>query len=183
MRGFRIELGEIEVALEQLPEVEQAAVLMKEDESGNKQLVAYIVTQAPLTKAQLREALGQSLPQYMVPSHFVILDSFPLSPNGKVDRKALPEPMVERGTDEASYVAPRNDVEAILCGIWAKLLKVERVGVHDNFFELGGDSILSIQVIGRAREAGVQLTPRQIFECQTIAELVEVAGGPHRSKP
>jgi amino acid adenylation domain-containing protein/non-ribosomal peptide synthase protein (TIGR01720 family) len=176
MRGFRIELGEIEVALEQLAEVEQAAVLMKEDEFGNKQLVAYIVTQAPLTKAQLREALGQSLPQYMVPSNFVMLDSFPLSPNGKVDRKALPEPTVERGTDEASYVAPRNDVEAILCGIWAKLLKVERVGVHDNFFELGGDSILSIQVIGRAREAGVQLTPRQIFECQTIAELVEVAG-------
>jgi len=176
MRGFRIELGEIEVALEQLAEVEQAAVLMKEDEYGNKQLVAYIVTRAPLTKAQLREALGLSLPQYMVPSNFVMLDSFPLSPNGKVDRKALPEPTVERGTDEASYVAPRNDVEAILCGIWAKLLKVERVGVHDNFFELGGDSILSIQVIGRAREAGVQLTPRQIFECQTIAELVEVAG-------
>jgi amino acid adenylation domain-containing protein/non-ribosomal peptide synthase protein (TIGR01720 family) len=176
MRGFRIELGEIEVALEKLAEVEQAAVLMREDEFGNKQLVAYIVTHAPLTKAQLREALSLKLPQYMVPSSFVMLDSFPLTPNGKVDRKALPEPTVDRGTEEASYVAPRNDVEAILCGIWAKLLKVERVGVHDNFFELGGDSILSIQVIGRAREAGVQLTPRQIFECQTIAELVEVAG-------
>ena len=175
MRGFRIELGEIEIALQQLPEVEQATVIMREDEPGNKQLAAYVVTSGAITKAQLREALGLKLPPYMVPAHFVMLDSFPLTPNGKIDRKALPEPSTERGLDEAGYVAPRNDIEAILCGIWAKLLKVERVGIHDNFFELGGDSILSIQVIGRARGEGVQLTPRQIFERQTIAELAEVA--------
>ena len=175
MRGFRIELGEIETALQQLPEVEQAVVIMREDEPGNKQLVAYVVTRTAVAKTQLREALGLKLPPYMVPAHIVMLDSFPLTPNGKIDRKALPAPSTERGLDEAGYVAPRNDIEAVLCGIWAKLLKVERVGIHDNFFELGGDSILSIQVIGRARGEGVQLTPRQIFERQTIAELAEVA--------
>ena len=176
VHGFRIELGEIEAALEQIPGVGQAAVIVREDEPGNKQLVAYVVAQGAVAKAQLREELGEKLPQYMVPSNFVMLDALPLSPNGKVDRKALPESTLERRANESSYVAPRNRVEAILCGIWAKLLKVDRVGIHDNFFELGGDSILSIQVIGRAREAGVQLTPRQIFEHQTIAELVEVAG-------
>jgi amino acid adenylation domain-containing protein/non-ribosomal peptide synthase protein (TIGR01720 family) len=174
VHGFRIELGEIETALEQLADVRQAVVIVREDDAGNKQLVAYVVAGGMATKAQLREALGEKLPQYMVPANFVMLDSLPLSPNGKVDRKALPEPMVERRTDEG-YVAPRSRVETLLCGIWAKLLKVDRVGVHDNFFELGGDSILSIQVIGRARDAGIQLTPRQIFERQTIAELVEVA--------
>src|SRR5436305_3615125 len=175
VHGFRIELGEIEIVLEQLPEVERAVAVVREDETGNKQLVAYVVARGPVTRAELRDALGQKLPQYMVPSNFVMLDSLPLTPNGKVDRKSLPEPAAERSVDEASYVPPRNKLEAVLCGIWAKLLKVERVGIHDNFFELGGDSILSIQVVGRAREAGVQLTPRQIFEKPVIAELAEVA--------
>ena len=176
VHGFRIELGEIEAALEQLGDVKQAAVIVREDEPGSKQLVAYVVALATVTRAQLRETLAAKLPHYMVPSHFVMLDSLPLSPNGKVDRKALPEPTAEGRADEGGYVAPRSRVESILCGIWAKLLKVERVGIHDNFFELGGDSILSIQVIGRAREAGIQLTPRQIFEHQTVADLVEEAG-------
>jgi amino acid adenylation domain-containing protein/non-ribosomal peptide synthase protein (TIGR01720 family) len=175
VHGFRIELGEIEIALEQIADVRQAIVIVREYDGGNKQLVAYVVAGGMVTKAQLRDALGEKLPQYMVPANFVMLDALPLSPNGKVDRKALPEPMVERRMDEG-YVAPRTKVETILCGIWARLLKVDRVGIHDNFFELGGDSILSIQVIGRAREAGIQLTPRQIFERQTIAELMEVAG-------
>jgi amino acid adenylation domain-containing protein/non-ribosomal peptide synthase protein (TIGR01720 family) len=174
VHGFRIELGEIETALEQLAGVQQAAVVVREDDAGNKQLVAYVVAGSIAMKAQLREALAEKLPHYMIPANFVMLDTLPMSPNGKVDRKALPEPMAETRTGEG-YVAPRTRVETILCGIWARLLKVDRVGVHDNFFELGGDSILSIQVIGRARESGIQLTPRQIFERQTIAELAEVA--------
>ena len=112
----------------------------------------------------------------MIPSAFVTLDSLPLTPNGKVDRRALPAPDQSRPDLEAEYVAPRTPEEEILASIWAQLLDVDQVGVHDSFFELGGDSILSIQVIARVNQAGLRLTPRQIFQHPTVAELAAVAG-------
>jgi amino acid adenylation domain-containing protein/non-ribosomal peptide synthase protein (TIGR01720 family) len=124
---------------------------------------------------QLRAYLADQLPEFMIPSVFVVLGALPLTPNGKVDRKALPAPEGSRPELQDSFVAPGNEIEQILTRIWCEVLASERVGVHDNFFELGGDSILSIQIIARAKRAGVQLTPQQIFRHQTIAELAAVA--------
>ncbi|MFB9907499.1 non-ribosomal peptide synthase/polyketide synthase [Allokutzneria oryzae] len=165
IRGFRIELGEIETALRTHPAVTESVVLAREDNPGVKRLVAYVVGDS----TALREHLSVRLPEYMVPAAFVELDALPLTVNGKVDRRALPAPEWEGDRD--SYVAPRNDVEAALSGIWADVLSVERVGVQDNFFGLGGDSILSIQVVSRARQAGLKLASRDIFLHQTVAEL------------
>ncbi|TWP53632.1 amino acid adenylation domain-containing protein [Lentzea tibetensis] len=168
IRGFRIEPGEIENALTRHPDVAEAVVVARED-SGRKRLVAY-VTSAGTATGDLRPWLKRTLPDYMVPSAFVVLGELPLNPNGKVDRKALPSP--EPGPDAgARYVAPRSAVETTLAEIWADVVGAERVGVQDNFFELGGDSILSIQVVSRARRAGLRLTSRDLFLCQTIAEL------------
>jgi len=125
--------------------------------------------------SELRPFLKETLPEYMTPAAFVFLDALPLTPNGKVDRAALPAPGQERPELETTYVAPRNWVEETLTEIWALVLHIEQVGIHDNFFELGGDSILSIQVIARAAKVGVQLTPKQLFERQTIAALAAVA--------
>jgi len=173
VRGYRIELGEIESALGRYPEVEQVVVAMREDKPGERRLVAYLVARVRIESGQMREYLKGKLPDYMHPSSYVQLEQMPLTPNGKVDRRALPKPEME--AKEGNYLAPGNEVEEILCGIWAKLLGVDRVGVNDNYFELGGDSILSIQAIARIRETGLHLTPRQFFEYQTIAELAKVA--------
>ncbi|HWS54338.1 MAG TPA: amino acid adenylation domain-containing protein [Pyrinomonadaceae bacterium] len=132
---------------------------------------------------ELRGFLDNRLPAYMVPAAFIVLDSFPLTPSGKVDRKALPAPDIARREVEADYVAPRDAVEEVLAGIWAEVLRVDQVGVHDNFFGLGGDSILSIQVIARAGQAGLQLTPRQMFQYQTVAELAKVASPAAPAQP
>ena len=175
VRGYRIELGEIEAALAQHEAVRQCAVRVWEDERGSKRLVAYVALsgeRAP-SAAELRGHLRGKLPEYMTPWAFVTIEQMPLTVNGKIDRRALPRP--EPGDEDNEYVGPRTPVEEVLCGVWAKALGIEQVGVRDNFFELGGDSILSIQVIARAREAGVDLTPRQFFEYQTIAELAEIA--------
>ena len=120
---------------------------------------------------ELRSHLQESLPEFMIPGAFVVLDAFPLTPNGKVDRQALPSPDEQRLELEVEFVAPRTAVEQTLADIWQQLLNVERVGINDNFFELGGDSILSIQIIARAAQAGIRLTPKQLFQHQTIAEL------------
>jgi amino acid adenylation domain-containing protein/non-ribosomal peptide synthase protein (TIGR01720 family) len=173
LRGYRIELGEIEAILKQRAEVEQVTVVMREDEPGQRRLVAYLTAKAQVGSSELREYLKGRMPEYMIPALIVQLERMPLTTNGKIDRSALPIPETKLGSRE--YVAPRNETEEILCGIWEKLLHVERVGVTDNFFELGGDSIISIQVITRAREAGLRLLPKQFFERQTIAELAEVA--------
>jgi amino acid adenylation domain-containing protein/non-ribosomal peptide synthase protein (TIGR01720 family) len=173
IRGFRIEPGEIEAMLRAHPDVTHAAVIAREDTPGDLRLVAYL-TVAPNrpapTTAVLREYLNQSLPNYMVPSAFVTLNALPLTPNGKLDRQALPAPDI--AATRLGYVAPRTDIEQALTDIWAEVLGVERVGVEDNFFELGGDSILSIQVVSRARRAGLELTPRDMFQHQTVASLV-----------
>ncbi|HEU0088339.1 MAG TPA: non-ribosomal peptide synthase/polyketide synthase [Pseudonocardiaceae bacterium] len=175
IRGFRIELGEVEAALLRHQEVAEAVAVARQEASGHTRLVAYLVPVpgAIVDSASLRGLLGQVLPDYMVPSAFVTLDRLPLNPNGKLDRKALPTP--DPGTGMAGYVAPRTDGERALAKIWADVLGVERVGIEDNFFELGGDSILSIQMVSRARQAGLDLMPRDVFRHQTVAALV--AGG------
>ncbi|MGH7998033.1 MAG: amino acid adenylation domain-containing protein [Brasilonema sp.] len=177
IHGFRIELGEIEAALRQHPAVRETVVLAREDQPGNKCLVAYVVPekQSTPTTTKLRGFLQEKLPQYMVPSTFVRLKALPLLPNGKVDRQGLPVPDT-RSDLAGNFVAPRTTAEKVLAGIWAKILRLEQVGIYNNFFELGGDSILSMQIIARANQAGLRLTPKQLFEHQTIAELAAVAG-------
>jgi amino acid adenylation domain-containing protein/non-ribosomal peptide synthase protein (TIGR01720 family) len=181
IRGFRIEPGEIESTVERQPGVRRAAVVVREDTPGDKRLVCYVVPAgtAPGT-AELRRFALAELPAHMVPSAFVTLPEFPLTPNGKLDRRALPAPEGRPDLDDP-YVAPRSPAEEILAGIWARVLGVERVGVHDNFFDLGGDSILSLQVVSRARQAGLALTSKAMFLRQTIAELAvdELAGATH----
>ncbi|MBG1265933.1 non-ribosomal peptide synthetase [Nostoc sp. WHI] len=176
IRGFRIELGEIEAVLGQNPHVQTSCVIAREDNPGIKRLFAYIVPQKEVTPTtdELRQFLKARLPEYMIPSAFVILEALPLTPNGKVNRRALPAPDLREGL-ELSFVAPRTPEEEILAQIWSQVLRVEQVGIHDNFFELGGDSILTILIITRARQAGLQLTPKQLFTHQTIAELAAVA--------
>jgi myxalamid-type polyketide synthase MxaB len=178
IRGFRVELGEIEAALAEHPGVRDAVVLAREDVPGDKRLVAYVVARAPETFAlgDLRGFLKQRLPGYMVPSAFVALATLPLTPNGKLDRKALPAPEPARNEADRPYVAPRTGTESLLADLWAEVLGVEQVGVTDNFFELGGDSILSLHLLARAGQAGLRLTPRQMYQHQTIAELAAAAG-------
>ncbi|MFE4914593.1 amino acid adenylation domain-containing protein [Streptomyces sp. NPDC056652] len=176
VRGFRIELGEVESALAGHPDIAQAVVLaLPVPGAGSaKRLVAYVVPGAGAvpTAAGLREFLAGVLPEYMVPSAFMTLDALPLMPNGKVDRKALPSPE-PGGVEGAGYVAPRSATEEILCGIWARVLGLERVGVDDNFFDLGGDSILSIQVVSQARAAGLRISPKDVFDRQSVRALAE----------
>ncbi|MER7991211.1 amino acid adenylation domain-containing protein [Streptomyces noursei] len=166
VRGFRIELGEVERALASHPAVGQAVVVAREDQPGVKRLVGYVVAEG-VTSADLREHVGRSLPEYMVPAICVVLDALPVTANGKVDRRALPEPDLSALLRD--YVAPRTEVERVVADVWAQVLGVERVGVRDNFFELGGDSILSIQVVSRLRRAGLVVSPQDVLVRQTVA--------------
>jgi amino acid adenylation domain-containing protein len=169
VRGFRIELGEVESALSRHPAVREAVVMVREDSPGDKRLIAYVVGngEAP-GAAALKEHLAGQLPQYMVPSAFVVLEALPLTPNGKVDRRALPAPEYAA----AAYVAPRTATEEILAGIWAEVLKLERVGVNDNFFELGGHSLLATQIVSRANERlNLSIPLRVVFEEPTLAGI------------
>ncbi|HSK80744.1 MAG TPA: amino acid adenylation domain-containing protein, partial [Thermoanaerobaculia bacterium] len=169
IRGFRIELGEIEAALAAHKAVREAVAVPWQD-GGRTLLVAYVVGAAP---DELRAFLRERLPDYMVPALFVEMPALPLSPNGKVDRRALPAPGAP--ARQTGPTAPRTRAEELLAGIWREALRVGEVGVHDNFFELGGDSILSLQVISRAARHGLRLTPRQLFESPTIAGLAAIA--------
>ncbi|WP_319437501.1 non-ribosomal peptide synthetase [Mycobacterium sp. RTGN5] len=170
IRGYRIELGEIQAALRELDGVEQAVVIAREDRAGDKRLVAYICGSADPVSA--RAAVAERLPVYMVPSAVVSIEALPLTVNGKLDTKALPAPEYQ---DVDSYRAPSDAVEEILAGIYAQVLGLERVGTDESFFELGGDSILSMQVVARARAAGVLCRPRDVFVEQTVARLAQVA--------
>jgi surfactin family lipopeptide synthetase A len=177
VRGFRIELGEIESVLSQHPQVKEAVVIVREDNPGNQRLVAYVVargethpypSQEGITR-ELREFLKQKLPEYMVPAAVVMLEVIPLTPNGKVDRKALPVPDLQIGGD---YVPPSTATQVAVAGIWAEVLQVEGVGIHDNFFELGGNSLLATQVVSRSRTLfGLDIALRQLFTSPTVAEL------------
>ncbi|MGW1198622.1 amino acid adenylation domain-containing protein [Streptomyces sp. NPDC002536] len=171
IRGFRIELGEIETALSTHPDVQDAVVVAHQGTDGRRRLVAYLVCGREPSTGELRSHLGGSLPDYMVPAVFVPLEKLPLTPSGKVDRRNLPEPEVQADQLGSEYVAPRTEVEEVLAGVWAEVLGVEKVGVHDNFFDLGGDSILSIQVVSRARQAGLRLTSKLMFVHQSVAAL------------
>ncbi|HZF12826.1 MAG TPA: amino acid adenylation domain-containing protein, partial [Thermoanaerobaculia bacterium] len=183
VRGFRVELGEIEAALCRHPAVRAAVVTARADaDSVGDRLVAYLVAdddRAPMPPLppieELRSFLQETLPDYMVPAIFVPLAALPLSPSGKVDRRALPAPEPVRPELAHARIAPRNETEAELAAIWSEVLRVPEVGVTDNFFALGGDSILSLQVVARAHQRGYRLTPRQAFEHQTIAELAAAA--------
>jgi amino acid adenylation domain-containing protein/non-ribosomal peptide synthase protein (TIGR01720 family) len=178
IRGFRIELGEIETVLAQHSNVRQVVVIARQDQPGHKRLVAYVVSNQEQIPAadELRRFLKEKLPDYMMPAAFVMLEALPLTPNGKVDHRALPAPDKSQRSVEEGFVAPRTSTEEVLAAIWAEVLGLEHIGINDNFFELGGDSILSIQIVARANQAGLQLTPKQLFQHQTIAELTAVAG-------
>ncbi|MCP8466330.1 amino acid adenylation domain-containing protein [Pseudomonas sp. ZM23] len=172
IRGFRIELGEIEARLQDHPQVSEALVVARDGISG-KQLVGYVVGE--VEGDALRSYLREQVPDYMVPAQILRLERFPLSPNGKIDRKALPEPTWQG----ESYEAPRNARERALADIWQDVLQVDRVGIRDNFFDLGGDSILSLQIVSRARQAlgeEVEIRLRDLLQYQTIAGLLERAG-------
>ncbi|WP_193197381.1 non-ribosomal peptide synthetase [Nostoc sp. MG11] len=175
IRGFRIELAEIEVVLTQHPQVGDAIVIAREDKPGIKSLAAYVISEGKqLTSSELRSFLKEKLPDYMIPASFTVLEAFPITPNGKVDRRALPVPELEL-TDSTGFVSPRTHAEKILVKIWQDVLRLKQVCIHDNFFELGGDSIIGIQIIARANQAKLKLTPKQLFQYQTIAELAAVA--------
>lgn len=177
IRGFRIELSEVETAIASHPAVRETVVVAREDIPDRKYLAAYIVSSDSevLTSSTLRDFLGKKLPSYMVPGAFVMLNALPLTPNGKVDRQALPKPDTTSQELETTFVAARTSQEELLARIWCEVLHIQQVSIHDNFFELGGDSILSIQIIAKTNQAGLQLTPKQIFQHQTIAELATVA--------
>src|SRR5207253_5998236 len=177
IRGHRIELGEIEQVLLQYPTVRECVVVTRQSQAGSQQLVAYMVLVQPQQtgeeQAALRSFLRERLPDYMVPSHFVVLEALPLTSNGKVDRRALPapEPLADM---HQSYTAPRTSVEQTLTEVWSQVVRLPQVGIHDNFFALGGDSILSLSLIAQARRAGLQLTVKQLFQAPTIAQLSQL---------
>ncbi|MER5931170.1 amino acid adenylation domain-containing protein [Streptomyces sp. NPDC002054] len=188
IRGLRIEPGEIEAALTAHPGVEQAAVLVRAGKGDAKQLVGYVVPArtadqdgpakknsmdltAGVSAQELRRFASARLPEYMVPSAFVVLDRLPLTPNGKLDRAALPDPVFKGEV----YRGPSNEVEETLAAVFAEVLGVDRVGVDDDFFAIGGDSIRSIQVVSRSRARGVEVSPREVFQCRTVAELALIA--------
>ncbi|HJP95294.1 MAG TPA: amino acid adenylation domain-containing protein, partial [Pyrinomonadaceae bacterium] len=176
VRGFRIELNEIELALTEHASVSEAIVLALENEQGDKRLVAYLVCDREHEPGigELRSHLSERLPEYMIPSFFVRLDAMPLTPNGKVDKRALPAPELSRHDLEGVFVAPRSPIEEMLAQIWSDVLGLEQIGVHDSFFELGGHSLLVTQVVTRARAAfKIDLPLRSLFERQTIARLAE----------
>ena len=175
IRGFRIELGEIETVLNQHPQVKEAIIIAREDQPGVKRLCAYVIASQNLTVSQLRLFLQEKLPQYMVPAFFVLLDAFTLTANGKIDRCALPQPTLELEDEAALNLSPGTEKERILAAIWQRVLGLKNISINDNFFELGGDSILAIQIIAQANQAGLQITPKQLFSHQTIAQLATVA--------
>ena len=177
IRGFRIELGEIESVLCQHPAVREAVVAAREDAPGDKRLVAYLVptwAQAPDLDT-LREHLKRQLPDYMVPAAFVILEKFPLTPNGKVDRRALPVPDLARTQTKADFLAARDDIEARLAGIWEKVLGVRPIGVRDNFFELGGHSLMGVRLFAQIeKHFGKKLLIASLFQAPTVGQLAHL---------
>ncbi|MGF9910961.1 condensation domain-containing protein, partial [Brevibacillus porteri] len=179
IRGYRIELGELEAVLRTHPAVKEAVVTAREDRLGDKRLAAYVTTKEESSEEATDIAVWAKakLPEFMVPSVFVCLDAMPLTPNGKIDRKQLPEPEWGQMASTQEYVAPRNQTEELVATIWSQVLGIEKVGIHDNFFELGGHSLLATRVISRLRDMFAGEVPiRTLFENPTIAELSEALG-------
>src|SRR5690606_11252082 len=182
VRGYRIELGEIEVALDSHPAVKQAVAVAREDEPGDKRLVAYVIQSEPVENlaGELRRHLAGLVPEYMIPSAFVPLEEFPRTPSGKIDRRSLPRPEGKRPDVTASYVAPRSDLEQTICSLWARLIKIDRVGVYDDFFELGGNSLLALRTVAHLREEKMLVLPvAQLFAHPTAAQLAAYLEGGH----
>jgi hypothetical protein len=181
IRGYRVEIAEIEAALADIEQVQEAVVDLRDRPNGEAQLVGYLVParpsgapQPPPTVSSLRRQLGERLPDYMIPSLFVVLDALPLTANDKVDRRALPSPGTHRPNLEQAFVAPRTAVEEALAEIWAEVLGLKPVGIHDNFFELGGHSLMATQVVSRASTVfRSKLALRNLFESPTIAGLAQ----------
>lgn len=172
IRGYRVEPGEVEAALDQHQQIRRSAVILRKREAGQDLLTAYLQPEkAPPSIAELRQFLAERLPAHAIPQAFHFLDTFPLSPNGKVNRLALPEPHNLKPTLEKIFQPPQTEVEKILCTIWEEVLGVSPVGLSDNYFELGGDSILSIQIIGKAARHQLKVSPKQLFESQTVGAL------------
>ncbi len=183
LRGVRIELGEIESALLRHPAVREAAVLLREDR-GVRRLVGYVAPPTAATADEIRRFLLERLPEAMVPARFVGLDTLPLSPSGKLDRRALPAPDTAVALAETEYVPPASPLEEILSEVWGEILGVSRVGARDNFFALGGDSILSLRMVGRLRERGFELKLQQVFQHQTVRDLArEIATSQGEAAP
>ncbi|MEO0854938.1 MAG: thioesterase domain-containing protein, partial [Cyanobacteria bacterium J06648_11] len=177
-----IEPGEIETALGRHDRVRQCAVVVREDTPGDKRLVAYVVADSVVEPRSLETYLKQHLPNYMVPSAIVMLDSLPLTPSGKIDRKSLPAPHIQQ--DEAAIVPPRTDLERQLVQIWEVALNVRPIGIENNFFDLGGHSLLAVKILtAMDRETGVNLSINQLFERPTIASIVEAIAPSHPSDP
>ena len=176
IRGFRIELGEIESVLARHPSIQEAFVIAREDIPGDKRLVAYVVSQAKQPHiGDLRSFLQERLPNYMMPSAFVFLDTLPLTPNGKVDRRVLPAPDADNTQLDTDFVPPSNPTEEKLATIWAEILGVERVGIHDNFFELGGHSLLALRLFAKIEQVfGRNFSLATLFEAPTVKDLANV---------
>jgi amino acid adenylation domain-containing protein len=182
LRGFRIELGEIESVLGAQPGVRQAVVLCREDRPGDKRLVAYLAAPAPLALDGVRASLGKALPSYMIPSAFVLLEQFPLTPTGKVDRRALPAPD-RSAIATGQFEAPEGAQETAMAQVWQELLGLDRIGRNDNFFAIGGHSLLAGQLIARLRRLfGADLALRDLFDRPTVAELSSALAQAHRSE-
>ena len=178
IRGHRIELGEIESTLTLQPGINQAVVSVREGSPGEKRLVAYVIADHDdhaLTPADLRNLCGRHLPDYMVPVAFVFLDKYPLTHNGKINYPELPAPDLSKATVQRLFVAPTTSAEKVIAKVWSDVLDIPSPGIHDNFFELGGDSILSLQIVAKTARAGYKITPKQLFEFQTINDLARVA--------
>ncbi|MFC2146129.1 amino acid adenylation domain-containing protein, partial [Acidobacteriota bacterium] len=170
VRGFRIELGEIESQLLNIENIQEAVVLAKEDNKGEKYLCSYFVASETLDVSSIRSTLSKSMPDYMVPSYFVQIETIPLTPTGKLDRKALPEPEI-KGT--AEYAAPSNEIEEILTNTWSNVLGNEKIGINDNFFEIGGDSIKAIQIASKLQKHNLKMEVNQVFLHKTIRQLAK----------
>ena len=177
VRGFRVELGEIEAVLAESRSVRQAVVIVCGDPAGDQRVVAYVTPSAAaaLSQDELRASAREKLPDYMIPSSFVVLSTMPLTPNGKVDRAALPAPDESRPDQQRVFVAPRTPVEKELANIWASLLKLSEVGAHDNFFELGGHSLLATRVVSQMRKVfRIEIPLGSLFESPTVAASAEI---------
>ena len=185
VRGFRIETGEVESALRALENVNEAAVIATPDRNAESQLIAYVVPKddSPLSPTTLRRMLREKLPDYMIPPIFVMLTTLPLTANGKVDRKALPDPGNARPQIETTYMAPATAVEKSLAQIWAEVLDLSAVGIHDDFVELGGHSLLATRIIGKINETfGIEVSMRSLLDVATVAGLASLVAGLCASK-
>jgi acyl carrier protein len=174
VRGFRVELDDVEMAILWHPMVKKCAVRVYQDQGGRNRLAAYLIADEGMSSSTIRSFLRDRLPEYMIPSDFVMVDALPLTPAGKIDRRALPLPDRTRPDLDSTFVAPRTETESLIAKIWSQILGVEQVGVYDNFFDLGGHSLMATQILSRLRNvANVEIPLRAMYENPTIANLAE----------